>query len=335
MKITKTKSGKYTAQIAITDADGKRHYKRFTHVKKDVVRNLANDYKNTHKVFVESMAFRDALDRYITRSSAVLSPSTLAGYHSNARMLKSRYAAFCGLPCDRITSSDVQTIVDDMTAQGRTVKSIKNRLGLISAVLAAEQCRMPSVRLPKAEVVPYVVPEADDIRAITAACVGRYERMRIPVALAVFGLRRGEICAVTASDLDGPVLHIRKAAVQDDAGHIHIKPPKTSQSVRDVLIPEQVASWITEAGTAWPSTPKALSDTWPHLLRSAGVPHFRFHDCRHFFVSYCHEVLRLSDAQIMKLGGWKTSRVMVAHYRHTLGDGAVAVQSAFSEFIPQ
>ena len=44
MKITKTKSGKYTTHISINGIDGDRHYKRFTAKTKKEVMELATDY---------------------------------------------------------------------------------------------------------------------------------------------------------------------------------------------------------------------------------------------------------------------------------------------------
>ena len=46
MKITKTKSGKYTTHISINGIDGDRHYKRFTAKTKKEVMELATDYIN-------------------------------------------------------------------------------------------------------------------------------------------------------------------------------------------------------------------------------------------------------------------------------------------------
>ena len=58
------------------------------------------------------------------------------------------------------------------------------------------------------------------------------------------------------------------------------------------------------------------------------MPHFRFHDLRHFFASYCHNVLKLSDAQIQKLGGWKTDHVMKKIYITSMEDQLAADAAA-------
>lgn len=55
MKITKTKSGKYTTLVSVTDLDGSRHFKRFTEKTKDTVRIVANEYLTRQKVYIESI----------------------------------------------------------------------------------------------------------------------------------------------------------------------------------------------------------------------------------------------------------------------------------------
>lgn len=326
MKITKTKSGKWTTVIQLRDADGKRHAKRFTGKTKDEVRRTANEYMNEHIVYIESMAFVDVMQRFIDDSERSLSPSTIAGYKSNQAVLKSQYEHFCGLSCDRITSRDIQAIIDDMHSQGKAAKTIKNRIGLISAVLASESFRMPSYNAPQAPVPRFNVPDEEIITRMSKACTGRFERMAIPLGLACFSLRRGEICAVTAEDLDGDVLHVSRAVVVDYDGYEHVKDmPKNEQSIRSVQLPGSLADAIRKQGRAWDGSLASLSHSWPHLCKAAGVEPFRLHDCRHFFVSYCHDVLHLSDSQIMKIGGWKTDNVMKRRYRHAIADQSQAV----------
>lgn len=326
MKITKTKSGKYTTHISINGIDGDRHYKRFTAKTKKEVMELAAAYVTEHTVYMESIAFGDALDRYIDRAERSLSPSTIAAYKSNQSMLKDHYERFCGLSCDRIRSQDIQAIIDDMRAKGKSAKTIRNRIGLISAVMTADGFRMPSYNAPQSSIPRFNVPDEEIIEKMSKACTGRFSRLSVPLALACFGLRRGEICGVTAEDLDENVLHVRRVRIQDYDGYEHVKEfPKNEQSIRSVLIPADLADTIRRQGCAWDGSLKALSDSWPHLCRRAGVEPFRLHDCRHFFVSYCHDVLHLSDAQIMKMGGWKTDSVMKRRYRHAIAEESQAV----------
>lgn len=339
MKITKTKSGKWTTLVHIRDADGTRHSKRFTGKTKDEVRRTANDYLTDHAVYIESMVFGDSLQRYIDASESSLSPNTVRGYKNIQKVLKESYGRFCSISCDRITSKDVQSVIDTLKANKRSAKTIRNYIGLISAVLVAEGFRMPHYTAPTVSIPRFNVPDESVIEKMSAACVGRYERMAIPLALACFGLRRGEICGITADSVDGNLLYIKAVSARDYTGANIIKDmPKTENSIRTVQIPPGIADAIRQQGCAWNGSPESLTHSWPHLCRSAGVEPFRLHDCRHFFVSYCHDVLKLSDSEIMKLGGWKTDNVMKRRYRHSITDHsedvADSIGSLFGSLLP-
>ena len=50
---------------------------------------------------------------------------------------------------------------------------------------------------------------------------------------------------------------------------------------------------------------------------------------------FCLHRLGVSDAEIMKMGGWKTDHVMKTVYRHALGEKETArkISKAYSEII--
>ena len=334
MKIEKTKHGTWTTRVAVADQDGNRHWKRFTASTKPAVREAANNYLTRHKVYVESEIFSDALVRFVDAAVGTLSPSTVRGYTTYKKVLLRDYSGFCSIPCDRITSKDVQKLINKMRQNGRSPKTIRNYIGLVSAVLTDNDIQMPLYNAPQATVPLLNIPDEETITKVASACVGQYERMRVPLGLAVFGLRRGEICGATADDLDGEVLHVRRVHVIDQDGIEHVKEyPKNEQSIRSILLPAELADQLRTQGCAWDGTLAALTCSWPHLCKSAGVEYFRLHDCRHFFVSYCHDVLHLSDAQIMKAGGWKTDSVMKRRYRHAITDGSESIVSGIGSLI--
>ena len=319
MKATKTGNGTWTVQIVLQGADGKRHWKRFTHKNKSTALSMAAEYREKHLLYIESMSLGDSLKRFIEKREKVLSPSTIHGYKSNMRTIEKEYAALSSKPVDRITSADLQALIDDMKINGKTVKSMRNRLSLICSVIKAEGFHPPVYNLPHDEIKEKPIPDVELMKMIISAARGT--RMELPLSLAIFGLRRGEICGVVAGDLDGNVLHVCRAVVTDDAGHTQIKGPKTRRSDRFVLLPDSVCELLLLYGKAWDSSPNTLTMAWPRLLARAGVPagqYFRFHDCRAFFASYCHEVLHLTDEQIMALGGWSTDSVMKRHYRRQI-----------------
>ena len=56
------------------------------------------------------------------------------------------------------------------------------------------------------------------------------------------------------------------------------------------------------------------------------IQSFRFHDLRHFYASYAHS-MGMSDADLLKSGGWKTDNVLKNVYRHAMKDSLQEQQS--------
>lgn len=334
MKIRKTENGTWTTQVAMIGNDGKRHWKRFTGKTKQQVRNDATEYMNRHAVYMESLALEDCMKRFLDRREEILSPNTIRGYKGCERTLKKDYAQLCMKSIDRITQADLQNMVDDMRNRGKKPKTIRNKIGFLSAIYAAESIRMPSVSLPEPREAVLNVPNGEIMQKVAKAAKGT--RMEAPLGLAVFGLRCGEICAVTSGDIDDRnMLHVSKAIATDDDGFLHEKAPKTFAGDRYILIPSGLADLIRTQKRAWPASPKALSDAFPHLLNRAKIPadqRFRLHDCRHFFVSYCHE-LGLTDAQIIELSGHRTDYIMKRFYRHALTDRRETVSESLGNLL--
>ena len=198
-------------------------------------------------------------------------------------------------------------------------------MGLIGAAVKFAGYNMPPVTYPQKIKLEAHTPTEEEMLIVTEAAKGT--ELEIPIALGMMGLRRGEICALSLADLKGNTLHIHKAAV-DIAGKVTVKAPKTYDSDRYVQIPDRIAKKIRKQGYITELTPEQLSYHFISFLKRLDVQHFRFHDLRHFFASYCHNVLKLSDAQIQALGGWKTDNVMKRVYISSMQDEKAAKQAA-------
>lgn len=319
MKVTKTKSGKYYARVEIAPGpDGKRRWKSITANTKTDVRYIAAQY--TANEIDVSPLLTDAVEQYISAKSAVLSPYTVKGYKNILKQLK---AAKIGKIRADMTRRDAQLIVNAF--RGMSQKTIKNRMGLISAAVAFAGYQMPPVTYPQKIKKEFHVPTEKEIQTIVNASKGT--ELEIPIALGLMGLRRGEICALTALDIKNGKAHVHAAAV-DLGGEVTVKEPKTYDSDRWVQLPDYVAKMIRRQGYVTKLTPQGLSRKFARFLDKQNVQHFRFHDLRHFFASYCHNVLGLSDAQIQKLGGWRTDHVMKQIYIGSMRDRSAAEEAA-------
>ena len=318
MKIRRLPSGNYNTQVYLGEINGHKKWKSVTAPSKEEVRQLAAEFEKKGKKTPPTL--EEALINYLSAKKAVLSPYTVKGYKNIIEKVKD--AGLGGL-CADMGRPEAQSIVTSFS--GLSQKTIRNRMGLISAAVRFAGYNMPPVTYPQKKKVETHIPTEKEMKIVMAAAAGT--ELEIPIALGMMGLRRGEICALELSDLKKNVLHIHQAAV-DIGGKVTIKAPKTYDSDRYVTIPATLARKIRKQGYVTELTPEQLSYHFIDFLKDQKVQHFRFHDLRHFFASYCHNVLKLSDAQIQKLGGWKTDHVMKRVYISSMKDDAASKTAA-------
>lgn len=326
MTIKQTKSGKYTTVVDVgADQTGKRRKKRFTAASRSELKKMVAEYKAERHIYFNSALFADCLERYIDAREGLRSPATIHGYKSIQRHLLRAFPAFCGTAVDRIGDREAQGIVSALQAEGYTPKTIRNWVGLINAVLIEERQSPVKVVMPARVSTDRPIPSKGEILKIL--CLLHHHPLEVPFRLAIMGLRRGEICALTLEDLDGDILHIHRAAVVDDDGFIEVKDtPKTDASNRYIQLPPDLVGLIHERGFC-PYSLTQLSTAFRVFLRHYKFPPYRLHDCRHFFASYCHSI-GVPEADILAGGGWKTSNVMRRVYRHSMAKNAASAAAA-------
>ena len=128
------------------------------------------------------------------------------------------------------------------------------------------------------------------------------------------GLRRGELLALRWEDLDvqSCTLSINKSVARQN-GKLVISTPKTPNSIRTVLLPEDTVKLLVEEHEKHPANPYLFSsprtgETWDpdgfrrlhdRIIKEIGAEHMRFHDIRHPYVKHTAKIfsLRLMDFQ--------------------------------------
>lgn len=255
----------------------------------------------------------EALQAYLDSKSNVLSPTTLRSYK---KLKRNAYGDILQLRTRKLTQDIVQNWVNNY-ALTHAPKTVANAHGLLSAALAVYE---PALRLrttlPQKQPVKRYIPSDSDIKKLLAFVDGtEWERI---ILLAAFGtLRRGEICALTSDDIRGNAISITKNRVRVPAGTT-IKAPKTYSGTRTVICPEFVIRKFDGIeGRLIKMHPEDISKKFGGILKAAGLPHFRFHDLRHYAASIMHAI-GIPDQYIMERGGWKSDRILKDVYRNIL-----------------
>lgn len=163
---------------------------------------------------------------------------------------------------------------------------------------------------------PYT-PSQGDVKRILAEIKG--SQFEIPITLACYGMRRSEICALTPEDIEGDVIHINKALVQDENKKWVIKTTKTTESTRSIIIPQELAEKIKDQGYVYRGHPGNITKHLERIEDKLEIPRFPLHKLRHYFASQM-SALGVPEADILKMGGWETDHVMKSVYRHSMMD---------------
>ena len=319
----KLPSGSYRVRVFdYKDEDGTKHYRSFTApTKKEAERLAASFVSGQHRKAVE-MTVGQAMDEYISDRKQSLSPSTISSYMSYRQ---NYYKPIIKKDINRITQTDIQRCINAET-RNLSPKTVRNIHGFLSAVMHTYRPDMPiNTSLPQKVKPQLYVPTDDDIKALLKAVAGTY--MELPVLLAAFGpMRRGEICALHAEDVDGNVVHVHRNIIKTGRGGKETwveKSPKSYEGDRYIEFPDFVQQTWEKTGVKTGRFVKVCPDTitkvFPQILKQNGIPQFRFHDLRHYSASIQH-ALGIPDGYIMQRGGWKSDTVLKQVYRHALDD---------------
>lgn len=265
---------------------------------------------------VQNITFGEALDRYIRSRESVLSPRTVTDYK---RIRRQELQSLMSLKVALITQDDIQTAIN-FEAKRHSPKTVRNAHSLLSAVMRANRPNFAlNTTLPQKKRTTLYIPTDEDIKKLLATAADT--DLELPILLAAFGpMRRGEISALTTDNISGNIVHVCQNMVRTSDGQWIIKSPKSYAGDRYIDYPKYVADkWSGMNGPITTLNPNNITDRFKGLLRRAGLPHFRFHDLRHYSASIQH-ALGIPDSYIMQRGGWTSDSTLKNVYRHTLSD---------------
>lgn len=314
MKAEKLPSGRWRVRVYLGIEDGKRKYRSVTaNTKPEALREAALVDPNP----TEDLTVEEAVLRYMRIKEPVISPSTLHGYQKiyTAR-IKTHQIRLVKL--SRLKAPVVQEWVSWM-AREVAPKTVRNNYGFMTAVLAmfAPDLRLTSVRLPQRKPAEVHMPTTEDVNAVLAVAD---PVLRVAILLgATAMMRRGEICALTADDVDRDAcrISITKAMVRTKDGDYVIKSQKTPSSFRSILVNPELIALLPLSGQIVPMKTDDLTRAFEKAVKKAGVIPFRFHDLRHYAASMAvSSAINAGSLSVQGRGGWATDRVMKSVYTH-------------------
>ncbi len=310
MKIEKLPSGSYRIRKMYK---GKTYTVTFDYkpTQKEAMQAMAEELDKVQEKRLE-MTFEVAAKEYIASRKSVISPSTVRGYYG---IIRQTPKSFLDMNVHDITAMDVQKEINRYS-KDHSPKSVRNYHGFISAVLGVfcPNLKLTTTLPQKRKNEPYI-PTNEDIKKILDHA--KDTQFEIPIILACYGMRRSEICALRPEDIDGDVVTINKALVQDENKEWVVKSTKTTASTRSIIIPSELAEKIKKQGYVYDGHPGKISDYLSRTQKKLGIEHFSIHKLRHYFASKM-SALNVPEADILKMGGWETDHVMKSVYRHSM-----------------
>ena len=255
-------------------------------------------------------------DKYIKdRRGRGLSPSTIIGYKSTVRNTPEW---FLKMNAFDVEQKDMKRLISEYS-KTHAPKTVSNLSNFYKAVFRFIRPKFVyRVEIPRRVKKMKYEPTTKDVMAILDHA--KESRHSVFLQLAVLGVRRGEIAALTLADLNSSnVLTVSKDMIKSEGVGYEIKEiPKTSASNRRILIPSSLAEEIREKGYIFKGDIAQPYKYLQQIQDELGIPHFPLHVLRHFAAAYLNKKGFTRD-QILQFCGWeKSSNVMERVYSYNL-----------------
>lgn len=339
-KASKLPSGSYRCSVLshtekVWDENNKKWkdkkiYESFTADTKKAAERMAKEFelsKENADARPDDISIGEAIQRYIDIKHDVLSPSTITGYKS---LMQNAYNDINALSIRKADNIVIQKWVSNYS-KTHSPKTTSNAHGLLVSSICMfrpnfqEQALLPAKKKPD-----LYVPTDEDVRKLLDYVKGK--ELEIAILLAAFGpMRRGEICALTDADIHGDMVTVNKSYVRNSNKEWELKQPKTYSGYREIKFPQFVIDRMRGIeGEIIKATPDQITNRFKRAIHFSGLPHFRFHDLRHYSASIMH-ALGMPDQYIMQRGGWSSDYVMKNVYRNTLSDQAITFNNKIND----
>lgn len=343
---------RYEVRPEVTGPDGKRQQKRkrFKTLKEavDYYNGIAADRGRGVHVAPSELTVQQAVDSWLLGQR--IRPKTMSAYVTSLRPIVDHLGA---KKVQDVTKNGIEEVVQALragtsrmgtwNAPTKLTKSAKKVRGKwaatsINPMLARTRSIFSDlvdqgvlVRNPAALVKSLSTDTEKKMNTLTAEQVSALltatdcHSFGIAWRLAVLGLRRGEILALSwdSIDLDAGTLSVTAARLATTGGPT-TGAPKTRSSVRTLPMPDDLTAALRRVrkrqkesklrlGSKWTNSgyvvvdefgkephPDTLTAAWRNALSKTGLPHVRLHDARHS----CATLMHLNGVPTVVIAAW-------------------------------
>lgn len=287
-----------------------------------------------------NLTLSEAIDKYISESDAILSPSTIRGYRTIQR---NAFVSIMAMPLSRITGDLLKSAVNaeckrttgKKNPKPLSSKTVHNEYGLLCAVLNNYAPNIEKdITLPQLEHNQHELSSPDVLYNIFKGT-----EMELPVILAMWlSLSASEIQGFTKSksiSTDGWYITIKEVLVKDEHNKVVVK-NKGKRQARDrtLRLPPYIKDLIdaVETDKLVQFSGDAMTQRFAKAVKKAGIPHMTFHDLRHVNASVM-TLLKIPDKYAQERGGWQTDHIMKSTYMQTFSAERTAVDEKIDNYM--
>jgi integrase len=316
----KTSSGMWRVRsYSHTDENGIKHYASFTAPTKAQAEQRAAAFNNKKRLRRRNdYTCSEAIQIYIDKLPADISPATLRGYNAIQKRILSHEIA--SIRINHLSDDELQDFIKEMELEGFSAKTIQSTYSFLMSSIKKYCDQRFEVKLPKIHRPPKNAPSDADVQLLISEAD---KQLRNAIYLAAFGsLRRGEVAALKYKDINKRknTITVHSDIVLSPAKEwIHKDHPKTDASYRTVELPKEI---IEALGDGQPEdyvitlNPGTISDRFRALKKRLDIS-IRFHDLR----GYCASImaaLGIADTYAQRRGGWSSSGVLKSIYQNVI-----------------
>lgn len=272
---------------------------------------------------------REACVEYIALHEPVASPATVRGYYST---VKNRFQTIMDLPCTMLTPKLLQTAVNTEIKAGKSVKSVKNDIGLVRpAIREYNPIDNWTISYPVSIQKEHKILQKVEIPKLIDLVRGDDAELQILLAL-MLAMRRSEILGLMwdCVDLERRTLTVMRSMVQGkDCRKVIKDVPKTSKSYRKISLPDRIVELMSETppderdGLLFHHDYNYATQHLNRICRKHGVTVAGLHGMRHTNASLMSS-FDIPEKVAMLRGGWSTPHVMKKVYTHAFEDDVSA-----------